>query len=56
VNEILKAMQQTVEAIDKAFTVLSSEELEWSMWRRNALTTAITKAIQSGWIKEGDSL
>jgi len=56
VNEILKAMQQTVEAIDKASTVLSFEQQQWAMWWRNALTTAITKAIQSGWIKEGDSL
>jgi hypothetical protein len=54
--EIIRKMRETVEAIDKASTVLSSSELEWAQWWRRHLTAAIVKAIKSGWIKEGSSL
>jgi hypothetical protein len=48
-KNILRKMQETVEVIDKASTVLSSDQLEWAMWWKRHLAAAITKANLAGW-------
>jgi hypothetical protein len=54
-NQILKAMQKLMETIDQVVSVsLSEEQRVWAMFWRRSLTHAITKAIKSGWIKEGE--
>jgi hypothetical protein len=50
-NEIIRKMRETVEAMDRASTPLSEEQRTWIDWWKRSLTSAILKAIKSGWVE-----
>lgn len=53
-NEIFRGMKQLVETIDRVSTFSSEDQRLWAEFWRRSLSMAINKAIQSGWIKEGE--
>lgn len=53
-KDIFRQMKQLVETIDGVSTFASEDQRLWVVfWRRN-LSMAINRAIQSGWVGEGE--